>query len=309
MYWSHKRSGGILVELNQLEYFLAVSRLQHVTRAAEALSITQPALSHSIAKLEDELGVPLFERQGRNVQLNRYGQLFANRVEGVLQEIKRGKQEIEELTNPETGLVTLSFLNILGIQVIPQMVGLFRSKHPGIRFQLLQGTQSLIHQQLEAGLSDFCITSCHSKSEGTVEATLFSKNLYAVVPKNHPLSGAGDVNLRDLFMEPFIGLKSSCGLKAMTEDIFRKACFQPQYVYEAEDLPTVAGFVSVGLGISLLPKANGLMLDGMEWLNIKDVDCVCTVGMEWKENRYLSPAAKMFRDFMLAHYQVHTVSA
>lgn len=293
------------MELNQLEYFLTVAKLQHVTRAAEALSITQPALSHSIARLEEELGVPLFERSGRNVRLNRYGRLFARRVESILQEIRRGKQELAELIHPETGLVSIAYLNILGVRMIPHLIRQFNQRYPNVRFELQAGTHSFILQQLEEGLCDFCIASPQKmRKEGTVWQPLTSHELYAVVPHHHRLAAKGEIDLQDLADDSFIGLSESCGLRMTIDDIFLDAGFQPRVSYEVEDLHTVAGFVSAGLGVALLPKVKELEMDGVAWLKVRKPRCVCLVGLEWKEGRYISPAAKLFRDFLLEKYQV-----
>ncbi|MEK5236011.1 LysR family transcriptional regulator [Paenibacillus sp. FSL L8-0470] len=83
------------MELTQLEYFMTVARLEHMTMASKALGITQPALSHAIAKLENEIGAPLFERNGRNVKLNRNGAMFSRWVGKALQNIENGVKEIE----------------------------------------------------------------------------------------------------------------------------------------------------------------------------------------------------------------------
>lgn len=97
--------------------------------------------------------------------------------------------------------------------------------------------------------------------------------------------------------EPFIGLNTSCGLRSICDDIFKRAGFYPKVAFEAEDLSTVAGFVSAGLGVSLLPFAAGLRMDGTSWLTIKEPKCSCTIGLAWKDKCYLSPAAKLFKDF------------
>lgn len=287
------------MELNQLEYFMTVVRMQHVTRAAEALSITQPALSHSIARLEEELGVQLFERSGRNVKLNRYGRTFAARVSNALQEIRRGKEEIAELTDPESGVMSLAFGNILGTHFIPELVHRFQEKYPNIRFELYQGTCTQTQQLLDEGRCDLNITSPGSGADDIVRETLFVADLYAVVPASHWLASKEMIGLKELSNEPFIGIHRDCGLRDTIDAISCTHQFFPRVKYSAEDLVTVAGFVAAGLGVSLLPKSRALMLEGMHWIRIATPGCVCEVNIEWKEKRYLSPAARLFRDFAI----------
>lgn len=290
------------MELNQMEYFLTVAKSQHVTRAAEALKITQPALSHSLAKLEEELGVQLFERSGRNVQLNRYGNLFARRVEAALEQIRIGKRELSELADPNTGLVSLAYLNILGNEAIPQLIRAFQQSHPGIQFRLEQGNHDTIRSCLESGESDLGITCPGSSEIGLSRIPLFSKPMYAVVPSGHRLDGRKRISLEELEGEPFIDQSLSCGFRAVLELAYRRTGFEPSVKYRADDLQTVAGFVSAGLGVALLPPSVGLRLPNMHWIAVSDKECKCDVVIEWKEKRYLSPAVKLFRDFAVDYY-------
>lgn len=105
------------MEWQQLEYF-------H-TLAAGKLSLSQPALSRSIAKLEQELGIPLFDKQGRGVVLNAYGRMFQARISRILHEMTEAKREIFELENPEYAQISLAFLKSLGIRYVPYFVRSF----------------------------------------------------------------------------------------------------------------------------------------------------------------------------------------
>ncbi|EFM08786.1 transcriptional regulator, LysR family [Paenibacillus curdlanolyticus YK9] len=291
------------MEINQLEYFLTVANLQHVTRAAESLSITQPALSHSLAKLEEELGVPLFERTGRTVQLNRYGRLFASRVTDALREIRVAKEELAELTAPESGIVSLAFGTILGTQFVPELIQKFHVIYPNIRFELYQGSCSHTLQALENGQCDLSITSPRSGKPGIAWETLVTADLYVVVPASHRYAQLESITLEQLADEPFIEVNKTCGLRATIDSVFQLHSFQPKVAYTTEDLHTVAGFVAAGLGVSLLPQSRGLRLEGTHWLKVNNPGCVCEVGIEWKEKRYLSPSARLFRAFAQEHYR------
>lgn len=97
------------MEWEQLEYFQTLAQMQHVTKAAKSLSITQPALSRSIARLENHLGVPLFDRHGRSITLNQYGHIFLRRVQAMMKEYTEGKEEIQALLKPDQGEVSLGF--------------------------------------------------------------------------------------------------------------------------------------------------------------------------------------------------------
>ncbi|MFE4712433.1 LysR family transcriptional regulator [Paenibacillus sp. NPDC056722] len=282
------------MELTQLEYFLTAARLQHMTMAAKALNITQPALSHSITKLESELGIPLFERNGRNIQLNRYGNMFVKWVEQALQDIKNGMQEIEEWIHPDQGVISMSYLNILGVDRVPSLIRDYRVDHPEVRFELKQGNNSDIDEHLETGHSDLMITSRETIMDNHEWIIIEKTPLYIVVSSTHPFAGRESLSLLELSGEPFVGLKNNCGLKATLTSRFQNTGFMLTSTYDAEDLATVAGFIKAGLGVSVLPQTLGLMLDGLAWIPIQEEGWYWEIGLKWRKDRYLSPATKRF---------------
>lgn len=290
------------VELTQLDYFLAVVRLQHVTKASELLAITQPALSHSISKLEEELGVPLFERRGRNIQVSRYGRMFAESVERALAELEKGKQALEDQANPESGVIRVAYLNILGAELIPKLIRGFHQQHPKIRFELVQGNHTFISGNMESGECDLMISSAKLESDDYEWVPMVKAPLYVVVPHTHSLARREAVELKVLTGEPFIEVKHYCGLKTTLESCFSRVGFAPTVAYEAEDLMTVAGFVSAGLGLSILPKSSGIMLDGLVWLPIKDEGSFCEIGLVKKRDKFLAPATQRFSEYVTAAF-------
>ena len=126
------------MEWQQLEYFRVVAKTEHFRNAAELLNISQPALSRSILKLEEELGINLFDRIGRAVKLNQFGHVFLKRVENGLNEISIGVQEINHLKNPYTGTVSIAFLQTFGISILPDIIRNFNEQYPHIEIELYQ---------------------------------------------------------------------------------------------------------------------------------------------------------------------------
>ncbi|MFF2480427.1 LysR family transcriptional regulator [Paenibacillus sp. NPDC058071] len=286
------------MELTQLEYFLKVAKMEHLTKAAESLSITQPALSHSILKLEAELGVPLFERKGRNLKINRYGLMFSKHVEKILQEVQRGKKEIEEHSNPDSGVIYLAYLSILGVDLIPNLIRDYQKMNPTITFELSQGDKGAILNQVEEGHSDLMITSEKPVNDTFEWVPMLSLPLYLVVSIEHRLAEKASVSLGEITGEPFVGLKHNCSLKNSLLARVHHMNFTLASTYDAEDLQTVAGFVAAGLGISVLPKTAGLNIDGLRWIPIEEEEWRWEVGLHLKKERYLSPATDLFVKFI-----------
>lgn len=297
------------MELTQLEYFLKVAQMEHLTKAAEALSITQPALSHSLSKLEAELGVPLFERKGRNLQINRYGRMLAKRVEKILQEVERSKREIEECSNPESGIIHLSYLNILGVDLIPHLIREYQQANPNIAFELTQGDKGAIQEQVENGLSDLMITSERPINDTYVWVPILSLPLFLVVSSDHLFADRESISLKEITGERFVGLKHNCSLRDSLLTRVHHMNFTLMSTYDAEDLPTVAGFVAAGLGLSVLPRTAGLDLKGLRWIPIQEEGWRWEVGLHFKKERFLSPATQGFVSFIKEKYALLSAAA
>ena len=146
------------MELTQLKYFQAMAKCHHFTQAAEEMAVSQSALSRSIQKLEQELGVTLFERHGRTSELTEAGQKFLFHVDRVIRELALAEQEIE-LDNGGAGVVHLSFLHSLGDTFLPLILRQFHERYPHIDVKLNQQNSSMLSEQLTSGETDICLCS------------------------------------------------------------------------------------------------------------------------------------------------------
>ncbi|MDQ7092842.1 LysR family transcriptional regulator [Desulfosporosinus sp. PR] len=290
------------MEWTQFQYFQTVAQLQHFTNAAEVLSISQPALSRSIARLEEELGVPLFERQGRTVVLNTYGKIFLNRVKRAIQEITLGQQEIQNLLDPLKGSVSLGFIHSQGSNLVPDLLGLFRQRFPEIQFMLYQNVTHQVLDQLEAGDIDFCFCSQPSVRENIRWIKLLTEEIVLIVPQEHPFARHKTVKLTELAAEAFIAFKKELSLGEIIYQIFAEAGFTPKVTFEGEEVGTVAGLVAAKLGIALIPKVRNAVMGEIAQVHVSEPKCQRVIGMAWVEGRYLSPAARHFKEFVLEHF-------
>ncbi|QDR78938.1 LysR family transcriptional regulator [Sporomusa termitida] len=290
------------MEWHQLEYFLTVAQLQHFTRAAGQLSISQPALSRSIARLEAELGVPLFERRGKNIRLNQFGKIFLQHISQAMQEIRAAKREIESIIHPDQGTVSLAFLHSQGAHIVPDLLGRFRAVHPNIRFRLYQNPSYLLLEQLEAGDIDLCLSTPPGSREDMEWTPLYTEELFVVVPADHRLAGRKSIALAAIAPEPIITLKSNFSLRILTDQLFREARLTPDITFEGEEIPTVAGLVEAGLGVAVIPRLPGLSNSRLAFLPISSPPCYRTIGLAWIKGRYAAPATLQFRDFVLSSF-------
>jgi DNA-binding transcriptional LysR family regulator len=289
----------ICMELHQLSYFKTVARLQHVSKAAEILAVSQPALSRAIAKLEEELGVPLFERRGKNIFLNRYGEYFLTYVERALQELTAGRQVLLDLQDPDRGSIALAFLHSLGTHFVPDLLGKFRGKYPDIQFKLFQNTTLLLLDQLEAGEVDLCLSSPSITRTGIEWVPLYTEQLYIIVPKGHRLAGRDQIPLREIAEEPLISFKRDYGLRNLADKYFEAASIKPRITFEGEEISTVAGLVEANLGVALIPQVAGY---NISFIAVSEPTCERTIGLAWMKGRYMSPVSKKFRDFVIGSF-------
>ncbi|WP_028403254.1 LysR family transcriptional regulator [Ectobacillus panaciterrae] len=289
------------MEWQQFEYFQTLARMQHVTRAAEALSISQSALSRSIARFEDEIGVPLFERQGRSIRLNKYGHIFLKRVDSMMKEFNEGKQEIQDLLDPEQGEVSLGFLHTLSTNLIPDLIASFRSNYPKINFRLGQGPSHTLLEQLQLGDFDLCLIAPMEIKPPFQWRPLWSEELFVIVPKEHKFARHETITLEEIADETFIHLKKGFSLRIAIEQLFKEAGITPKITFEGEEADTVAGLVAAGLGISILPNLKGTDQSKISQIRVQWPKCQRTIGIAWVEGRYLSPATQQFKQFVLDH--------
>lgn len=290
------------MEWEQLEYFQTLAQMQHVTKAAKSLSITQPALSRSIARLENHLGVPLFDRHGRSITLNQYGHIFLRRVQAMMKEYTEGKEEIQALLKPDQGEVSLGFLHTLGTTLVPDLIGSFQQEYPNIAFQLKQNHSYWLLERLKSGDLDLCLLASIKPEKPIQWIKLWSEELFVFVPNDHPLANRESITLDEIAGERFILLKKGYALRMTVDELFEKANIQPNIMFEGEEATTAAGFVAAGLGISILPDLKGLDQSKITKIRVSWPECQRVIGIAWIKGRFLSPVAETFKQYVISHF-------
>lgn len=287
------------MELLQLYYFRTVAKLEHMTKAAQEIRIAQPALSKTIARLEEELGVPLFDRKGRNIQLNSFGKVFLKNVESALTSLEQGKKEVEDLAGLERGRV---FLSTTTHKCFSDLIGSFISLHPDVKLQISQATSEEKVMQLRNGDIDFCITFPPLELEGIKGKSFLTEEILLAVPPTHRFANRKRIDLSELADDSFISIKEGNPFRRMTDDFCKKAGFTPNVVCEVDELSAISHFLRTGIGVAFLPET--LIEDQKLPFSLLHIDkpiCERTYQIAWLEDRYLSIAALKFRDFVY-HY-------
>ncbi len=288
------------MEWQQLEYFRAAAQEEHFTKAAERLSVSQPALSRSIAKLQRELGVDLFDRQGRTVRLNRYGRSFYARTARILQEMEEAKLELRRMQQTQFGELSLAFLKSLGIAFVPRLLGSFRERYPHVAFKLHQNATTAMLEQLRRGEVDFCLSAVADTTPEIAWRNLWTEELFVFVHRSHPFAGRRSVEFGEIAEEKFIALKPGFSSRTLLDKLFRDNGREPQVIFEGEETIGILGFVVANLGIALLPRIDGVAMKDIAALTLADLSPHRTIGLAWRKDRSLPAAASLFREHLVA---------
>lgn len=288
------------MNLLHLRYFLELAQIRHYTRAAERLCITQPSLSHAMAQLEAELGVPLFEKVGRNTMLTRYGSYFLQCVQQTLSTLDHGVEELQRVAHGE-GLVRLGLLRTLGVDFVPSLAANFMAANPDrdIRFTFNTGvTQDLLDGLTEKRF-DLVFCSQPPPDMGLTSIPVERQDLVLIVPRDHPLASLHTADLRDTLPYPQVYFSKGSGMRGVVDNLFSKIEGEPQIAYETEEDHVVAGLVAHGFGIAVVPY--------MDMLLRLDVKIIQISHPVWERNFYLvsdnriyhPPVVQHFRQFVL----------
>jgi DNA-binding transcriptional LysR family regulator len=293
------------VELLQLKYFQTVARLEHMTRAAEELGIAQPALSQTIARLEEELGVPLFDRPGRNIRLNHFGRAYIQRVERIFEELAQGRRELNDLAEGRQGQIELALS--AATHLLPDLLSAFRKDHPAIHFQLSQHQDTTVTNmvlQLTRGVYDFWISSPPLQQPGISSVALLTEDILLAFPSTHPLARRPQIRLHEVAEEPFISLKSGQSLRQLTDSFCQQAGFRPRIVFESDEPSTIRGLIRAEQGIAFVPAISwrGSVGPAVMHVTVSEPKCQRTIGLAWLTGRHLSMAAQQFRQFVIDYF-------
>ena len=287
------------MNLFYLRYFVTLARVKHYTRAAEQLCITQPSLSHAISQLENELGVPLFEKSGRNTTLTRFGEEFLVCAEHTLSTLDAGVSSIRKSARGE-GLIRLGFLRTLGVEFIPRLAAGFLKKNAelDIHFTFHTGVTQHLLEGLAARKYDLIFCSEPLEKENLTVIPIQKQDLVLITPKDHPLASRNDIDLEETLLYPHIFFDKSSGIRNVVDRMFSQIGRQPEIAYETEEDQVIAGLVAQKFGIALVPYMDLLLKLDVKILSIRSPSCERAIFMINDNRIYMPPAVKRFREFV-----------
>ena len=241
------------MNLRDLQYLVALADHRHFGRAAAACFVSQPTLSTQVRKLEEELGVPLFERAPRKVMLTPAGRDMVERARRILAEVEQMKESARRTRDPEAGTVRLGMFPTLGPYLLPHVVPTLRERFPRLELLLVEEKTPVLLDRLHEGRLDAALLALPMHDESLHVEFLFEEPFLLAVPTGHRLSGTRSLAMADLADERLLLLEDGHCLRDQALDVCRLAGASEKAEFRATSLETLRQMVAADVGVTLLP--------------------------------------------------------
>lgn len=292
------------MNFNNLYYFKVLAEYEHYSRAAEALFITQPSLSHAINALEMELGVELFEKQGRNVCLTKYGRLLNEYMAPGFQEIEKGYKILRQFSRKESGIIDMGFIYVMGYKCVPSIVETFlrEKKNADITINLNQCSSEPIIEKIEKGLFDLGLCTYIQGKTNINFVPVLKQNLICISSLEHPLAGKEVLEVGDILSYPIINYANTSGeIQERINNILCASERKQEVSYVLEDEVTMAGFVSASMNdcVAVVPDLKVLEHFNVKKYAINHPEAYRYIYLATLKNRPMAPCVKLFYDYLI----------
>ena len=245
------------LELTSLKQFVAIGDLGHITRAAESLGVSQPALSAMVRKLEAEVGAELLHRTGRGVELTEAGRVFKQHAEAAIRRAEQAKEAVRELAGLERGTIRLGGGATATAYLFPEAVRATRQAHPGLRVVIREAGSDQVATSVLSGDLDSGIVTAPVHVPGSADlmrVASWNDELKLVVPEGHELSGRRSFRWRDLEGEPVVGFEAASAVRAVIDQAASAAGVQLDVVMELRSIGSIRRMVETGIGVGFVSR-------------------------------------------------------
>jgi DNA-binding transcriptional LysR family regulator len=287
--------------LRQLQIFVVAARHLSYARAAEELHLTPPAVSMQLKQLEDNVGLPLFERMGRGVALTDAGDMLVHHALRVLGEIKDAEANLQALLGAEVGQLSVGLVSTAKY-FMPRLLAKFSQEHPGIEVQFSVGNRESLLQKLQDNAIDLAVMG-RIPTEIDAHAEPMASHPYILIgPADHPLRDAHRFDMHELRLETFLLREEGSGSRRVAEEMFKNHLFTPPRTISMGSNETIKQAVMAGMGVALM-SLHTLPLE----LKTGEVSILDVIGTPIERTWYvvnmnakrLLPAGQRFRQYLL----------
>jgi DNA-binding transcriptional LysR family regulator len=290
------------VSLRQLRVFEAVARQLSYTRAAEELHLTQPAVSMQVRQLEDQVGLPLFEKLGKSIALTDAGRELCHYSRGINRSLQEMEEVLESLKGLSRGRLSVAVASTVNY-FAPRLLAVFHQRYPGIALRLDVTNREQLLRLLEANAVDMVLMG-QPPDAADVESDAFMENpLVAIAPPEHPLAVERAVPLARLATEVFVMREPGSGTRQAMERFFAEHGIAIRHGMQMTRNEAIKQAVRAGLGLSVVSLHTVELELETRRLVVVDVQ-EFPIERHWhlvyRRGKRLSPAARAFRDFVVA---------
>jgi DNA-binding transcriptional LysR family regulator len=290
------------MDITQLYYFIVAAEQEHMTKASEILTLSQSALSRSITSLENELGVPLFDRKNRKILLNRYGKVFLEDAKKVVRQMEISKANLTQLIHPDIGNISISFVHSLGLSYIPSLLKEFQLSNPGHTLTLNQDNAALIVKDLLTNETDLGFATQFQSFSDLVYNPIFQEKIVLIASNQHRFSQMKNIKLEDIRREKFIHYNADTELRKLIDSTFLKHNIDIDVAYDGLEASSIIGLVTANMGIALVPESIVQNINGIKIIPVLDLDIDRTIYLIHKKEGYISKAVLYFKDFTFSYH-------
>jgi DNA-binding transcriptional LysR family regulator len=293
-------------DLADLRAFLAVADLGSFVAASQAIQLSQSALSRRVDKLENALGIRLFERTTRKVELTTLGRGFVPRARNVLNELEGALIGMQDVAHRLSGEVTVACVPSAVAYFLPAVIGLFHERYPRIRLRIIDESSSEILTAVERGDADFGLTYIGTQDSDIAFFPLLEERFVVALRRDHPLAKRTQLSWGDLSAYDYISLAQGSGNRFLIDQALAQHTQRPRWFCEVQHVPALVSLVEAGLGIGVVPQLamppnNHAALASVP---LSDPPVSRQIGLIMRRGRDLSPVAQLLFDLLLDKKQV-----
>ena len=256
------------MDLAKLRYFYTVAKYEHMTRAAEEIHIAQPALTKAIKTLEEELGVPLFMKKGRNIHLTEFGKYLKNKLDGIFPQIDRIPGELATLKNEVKNTVRLNVL--AASTAVTSAIISYKKLHPHIVFELIQN-----EEETDCDISVVTNAVPVKNAAGTWKQCVMEEEIFLAVPKNSPYAALPSIALSAVCDEEFVIMAGSRPFRAICDQLCAQAGFKLKPSFESDSTIAVQNIIGAGAGVAFWPEYSWGKMSGSDMILLPISSPVC----------------------------------
>jgi LysR family hydrogen peroxide-inducible transcriptional activator len=289
------------MNLRDLQYLVTAAEHLHFGKAAELCNVSQPTLSMQLKKLEETLGVQLFERTNKQVMLTPAGRQVVQRAKRILEETDQIRHIAQMHRDPLAGEIRMAVFPTLAPYLLPHLIPEIKRAFPKLNLLLSEEKTPDILQQLEAGKIDCALLAVPAGSDALEHITLFKEPFLLAVPASHPLAGASSVRLENLKINEMLLLDEGHCLREQALEVCHKIGIGEAQNFRATSLETLRQMVAAGSAVTLIPKLAVNQNDPLvRYIPFNDATLTRTIGLYWRKTNARSVLFKKMAT-LIAH--------